>query len=98
MGKLLDKDKENFIRKNAEDLTVKELVAVTGQTETAVRGFCHKHRIKFKKAYVARREERRRQDIAAGKIWTKAISHKRPPAIYTNRTPFGIASHDNQAL
>jgi arsenate reductase-like glutaredoxin family protein len=78
-----------FIRVNAEELTAEELAKCTGEKVDAVRRFCQANKITYKKVGCKRKRTNARTE---GERVRPQGNRNRPPATYSNHSPYGIAS------
>lgn len=99
MARKLPVDQDNYIRLNAEEMTVREMAKALDMKIAAVYDFCYANGISFK------RDSRREPSPPPPRFPFKHIhkaepqeeedrkpSFTRPPAVYSNRSPYGIAS------
>lgn len=98
MGKFMDETKQKFIRQNAEDMTISDLAKAFKQPYSSMHAYCTKYKIKCKSQAAAKREERNCQVFEKPKVKINGTRVNRPPAVYTNRSPYGIASSGNHAI
>lgn len=86
-----------FIQEYAGKITVKQIAGQRKKNEAAIYAFCYKHGIDFKKAVKPKHKGPYRQltknIIPYSTFEPPKKSFSRPPAIYTNRSPFGIANN-----
>lgn len=84
---MLTKEQAEFIRINAPKMTIKELSKATNKKPVALYSYLHKYNIPF--LYEFPSMERRQINIPEDEP-KRPI--QRPPAVYSNHSPFGIAS------
>lgn len=82
-GKEMEADQMDYIREHALKLTVKELSQLTKANEKTIYAFCKRENIEVKRL----RQPKRKQSETVKKL----NQYVRPPALYSNRSPYGIA-------
>lgn len=84
-----------FIQANAGKITVKQIAGQRKKTQATIYAFLYKHNIDFKKAIKSKHKGPYRQItkniIPYSTFDPPKKSFTRPPAVYTNSSPFGIA-------
>jgi len=89
---------DKYLRANANEKTPPELAETTGLPISFIYNFCYRNKLVFKKVDPAKHalvESERRFRMENIKRFPPAAEKKiaRPPAVYTNKTPYGIANH-----
>ena len=83
-----------FIVEHGQDMTVKEICQALGLSKTVVRNCGVNHGITFKKeVHPKTLQSQKLRPVLVKKQEEKSI-FKRPPAEYSNSSPYGIASKE----
>lgn len=79
----MNESQKEFLTNRSTDYTILELSEHTGLTEQQCQNFCHRNNLRYKFIQVYRKHRKNNVEIK-----TKVY----PPAVYSNKSPYGIAS------
>lgn len=87
-----------YIMANSERFTVQELAEELALGKSVIYNIGSRYNLKFRGMVEARREEKKKTKVHDGKLIpdpAKAV-FERAPAMYSNRSPMGIASAERK--
>lgn len=91
--RLYNESQKMFLINHSEEYDIHELVMITGMPILAIRNFCSRHELRIKPITKEDHIEHIREAKAMKQLPALAPAKiSRPAAVYSNSTPYGIAS------
>jgi len=87
---------ERFVIENAAEMTAREVAQALGLPESVVRNIGSRGGIAFKKAEYTKPIKSQKPRPVLVKKQEEKVIFKRPPAEYSNSSPYGIASQERK--